>query len=128
MGATHQRLDPFKGGILRRGRRAAVFFFELLRQKTAQGFAGFVVCGGNVGGAGDVLDFVFAADTDRAVLRAEPASPIACFELFELVSLRTGVEQDEIRDRTVQLAPLLPERRAGSRAEEPGAGGGRAAP
>src|ERR1700720_2501549 len=103
MGATHQPLDPLEGGILGRGRRAAVFVFEFLRQKSAQSIAGFVVFGGYVGGAEDVFDFVFAADSPRAVLGPEPASPVARFELFELVSLRTGIEQYEIRDRTVQL-------------------------
>src|SRR5436853_2071274 len=89
-----------------------MFVLELRRQDRAKGVARLVIIGGNIGGAGDVFDLVFAADTDGAVLRAQPTGPVARFELFELVSFRTWIEQDEIGDRAVELAKLLREHRA----------------
>src|SRR4051812_6150996 len=109
MRAAHQTLHAIKDRVLRSRRRAASLVLKFLREKSAQCIPRLVIFGGDVREPRHVLDFVFTAHAYRAVLRAQPASPIARLEFLELVALGTRIEQDEIRNRIVEMTKLLRE-------------------
>ena len=60
---------------------------------------------------------VVAAETHRGVLHAEPAGPIPCLEALELIPPRDRIEEDEVRDRRIELADRV---RQGTAKRRPG--------
>jgi len=107
--AAHQAFDAVEDGVVRGRAGAATFVLVFAAEKFAQSFALFLVGFGKTGQTLNILQFVFAADADRTVFRAEPAGPVARFEFLELVSFGAGIEQDEVGNGAVELAELLAE-------------------
>jgi len=109
VGAAHEAIDAFKGGIPRTGGGGFAIVLVLFAEELAEGFAGLVIV------FGDGVEFVgvgnlkFAADADGGVFGTKPSGPVACFEAFEFVSFGTGVEEDEVGNFGFELPELLGE-------------------
>ncbi|MEN9634196.1 MAG: hypothetical protein RL077_2600, partial [Verrucomicrobiota bacterium] len=72
-------------GILRGGRGRFSFVLVLPSQEPAQGIARLVILGRQLGLPQDVFDAVIAPDANRAILRPQPASPVAGLKFLELI-------------------------------------------
>src|SRR4051812_26554386 len=89
-----------------------------LREKPSERFAIALVGIGHVGKPIDVGQPVIATGANGTILRAQPTGHVAGFELLEFVSFRTGVQQNEVWNRAIELSQLLREHRTEHRSDK----------
>src|SRR5262249_8529253 len=109
MRTTHQAFDAIEDSVVRRGRGAPALILVFSAEEFSQGFALLLVSFGKAREPLHILQFVIPADSHGRIFCPEPAGPVARFEFLELISLRTRVEQNEIRNRAVEMTELLRE-------------------
>ena len=103
LGAGGQAPHPLEGGVLAAGNRAVPLALEARREKPPQRLARLtVVPADRIGGRVDELRVV-APQAHRGVLHAEPSGPVARLEALELVPPGDRIEEDEVRDRRIEL-------------------------
>ena len=101
--ACRHAAHPLERGVLASGDRALAVALELRGEKPAQRFARFAIVRGNRLRSLRDEPRVITAHTNRGVLGSEPAGPVARFESFKLVAAGDGINEDEIRNRRIEL-------------------------
>ncbi len=98
VGATHEAVDAFEGGVPGTGGGGFAIILVFLAEELAEGFARFVIVFGDGVELVGVGDLKLAADTDGGVFRTEPTGPVSRFEAFEFVALGAGIKENEVGD------------------------------